>query len=351
MAFRVRAAIAAVLLVVAPLAAARTLDIYFIDVEGGQATLVVTPAGQTLLIDTGFPSDGTFASQPGDPHKARDADRILAAATAAGLTRIDMLLLTHFHPDHVGGVPELAQLLPIGTFIDHGGVNDDAESVEGSQAAWDRYAALRAKGRHLEPKPGDHIPLKDVDVTVVSAARDTIKTPLPGAGAANTACGAMLPAQEPTENTRSTGIRLRFGKFGFLDVGDLTGEPLFALACPRSLVGPVDVYLVAHHGGSDASDPATFAAFRPRVAILNSGATKGGGAETFATLHAAKLEDVWQLHRTTNAGAANFADGNIANLDETTSHWIKLSAGEDGAFTITNGRTGETKSYPAPAAR
>jgi glyoxylase-like metal-dependent hydrolase (beta-lactamase superfamily II) len=114
-----------------------TLDIYFIDVEGGQATLVVTPAGETLLIDTGFPSDGTFASVPGDPHKARDANRILAAARAAGVKRIDYLLITHFHADHDGAVPELAQLIPIRTFVDHGSPGPDAEArVPGTQAAF-----------------------------------------------------------------------------------------------------------------------------------------------------------------------------------------------------------------------
>src|SRR5471032_442837 len=152
----------------APLVAARTFDIYFIDVEGGQSTLIVTPAGESLLIDTGFPGDGTFASLPGDPHTARDAGRILAAAKDAGVTRIDYLLITHFHADHDGGVVELAQQIPIRTFVDHGGVHADAENVAGTLDAYARYAAVRAKGRHLEPKPGDRLPLKGVEAVVVS---------------------------------------------------------------------------------------------------------------------------------------------------------------------------------------
>jgi len=146
---------------VAAIQAARTtLDIYFIDVEGGQATLVATPAGEALLVDAGFPGSGGFDALPGDPAKARDAQRILAAARDAGATQIDYLLTTHFHADHDGGVVELSQLLPIRTFVDHGRVLPDAESVAGTLRAFDRYAAVRAKGRHLEPAPGDRIPLK-----------------------------------------------------------------------------------------------------------------------------------------------------------------------------------------------
>ncbi|MBI3490726.1 MAG: MBL fold metallo-hydrolase [Acidobacteria bacterium] len=334
-------------------AAARTLDIYFIDVEGGQSTLIVTPARQTLLIDAGFPGSGTFQSKPGDPRDARDAQRIAAAARDAGVARIDYLLITHFHADHDGGVVELAQLMPIGTFIDHGSVPPEAEqNVAGTLDAFQAYAAVRAKGRHIEPKLGDRLPLKGLDAIVVSSAGSTIVKPLAGAGGHNPACAATSSpgpdAQEPHENPRSTGIRLRFGKFRFLDVGDLSGQPLFALACPNNLVGPVDVYLVAHHANVDATDPATFAAFKARVAILNNGATKGGAPEVFATLHRAPgLEDVWQLHRSENAGADNFTDDRIANLNERTAHWIKLSANDDGSFRVRNGRTGGEKGYGA----
>jgi beta-lactamase superfamily II metal-dependent hydrolase len=233
--------------------APKTLDIYFIDVEGGQSTLIVTPAGESLLVDAGFPGDGTFDSKPGDPSRARDAQRIVAAARAAGLTRIDNLLVTHFHADHAGGVPELAQLLPIGTFIDHDTVPAVAETnVAGTLAMFEAYAAVRAKGKHLVPKPGDRLPLKGVQSIVVSASGSALTRPLRGAGARTPGCAATAPpAQEVHENPRSTGFRLRFGAFRFLDLGDLSGAPLFALACPASLVGPVDVYLVAHHGGAD----------------------------------------------------------------------------------------------------
>ena len=268
----------------------------------------------------------------------------------AGVEQIDYLLITHFHPDHDGGVTELAELIPIRTFIDHGSVPAEAESVvAGTNAAFAAYTAVRAKGRHLEPKPDDRLPLKGIEAIVVSSAASTIAAALAGAGEDNAACGpAGLPAADPIENPRSTGILIQFGAFRFLDVGDLSGQPLLALVCPKDLIGPVDAYLVAHHGGADAAEPATFAALEPRIAIMNNGATKGGALPMYEYLHRVQgLEDVWQLHRSEAAGTANFAEDRIANLDESTAHWVKLSANEDGSFRVLNGQTGEWTSYRA----
>ena len=332
-----------ILLTGASLWSAENLQIYFIDVEGGQATLIVTPGGQSLLVDTGF--EGNNFND--NTNKGRDAARILAAARDAGVKQIDFLLITHFHQDHDGGVADVFAQIPIHTFIDHGNVPPEAEkNVRGTLAAFEAYAAVRAKGRrHILAKPGDRIALKDTTTVVVSSAGKTITKPLKGAGARNNACGSVVPAQEDVENPRSTGFVLEFGKFRFLDLGDLAGKPLFDLACPSSLVGPVDVYLVAHHGGPDSADPGTFGAFKPRLAVLNNGATKGGGAATFDLLHRLRDIDVWQLHKTRNAGAVNFGDDQIANLDETTAHWLKLTANKDGSFRIANGRTGLTKEF------
>src|SRR5262245_8983564 len=324
----------------------KALTIYFIDVEGGQSTLIVMPTGQTLLIDTGFPGTGTFQSKPGDPRQARDANRIVAAMHDAGVNRIDDLLITHFHADHDGAVAELAQLIPIGRFIDHGTVDaGENKYVPSTTDAFNAYAGVRANGVHLQPKPGEKLPITGIDATVITSALSVIQTSLPGAGKQNVTCGrAVRSQQELRENPRSTGILLNFGRFRFLDIGDLQDQPLRDLVCPRDRVGPVDVYLVAHHGGADPSTLATFTAFTPRVAILNNGATKGGAPETFASLHQVAV-DVWQLHRSTNQGVQNFADEQIANLDERTAHWIKLTADQDGSFIMTNGRTGKTKRY------
>ena len=165
----------------------------------------------------------------------------------------------------------------------------------------------------------------------------------------NSACEAPAPpADDPFENPRSIGLVLRFGQFRFLDLGDLSGAPLFTLLCPRSLIGPVDLYLVPHHGGRDAAFPATFAGLRPRAAIVNNGPVKGGSPEVFAALRRAPgLEAAWQLHASMNRGAMNLTESQIANLDETTAHWIKASAKESGAFTVTNGRTSVMKAFEA----
>jgi competence protein ComEC len=328
---------------------AKTLDIYFIDVEGGQSTLLVTPAGESLLIDSGWAGNGSPGAKAGDPSKSRDANRIVAAARDAGIQQIDYALLTHFHPDHDGGFPELAQLIPIRHFIDHGSLAIEGQKDAGLKDAFEAYLAVRNKVPHIEPRPGDRLPLTDIDAVIVSSAAATVAKPFPGAGELNAACGRSAPPPgDPIENPRSTGLVVAFGKFRFLDVGDLTGQPLFDLACPKNLIGSVDVYLVAHHGGADASDPATFAAFKPRVAIMNNGLTKGGALATYESVHHVQgLEDVWQLHRSEAAGDKNFAAERIANPDESTAYWIKLSADQNGSFRILNGRTGERKNYPA----
>jgi beta-lactamase superfamily II metal-dependent hydrolase len=325
-----------------------TLTIYFIDVEGGQSTLVVTPEKHSLLIDAGYAGDGK-GFDPGDPHTARDANRIVAAARDAGLSAIDYLLITHFHADHDGGVTELAQLIPLRGFIDHGAPDPHAvETSAPTRDAFARYDALRSKGgHHIQPRPGDRLPLNDVEITVVSSAGATLVKPLPGAGGTNSACSANpIPANDPEENPRSTGVLVRYGQFRFLDIGDLTGAPLFDLVCPKNLVGPVDAYLIAHHGGADGAEPATFEALRPRVVMINNAPQKGGQRETFEALHRAPIGNVWQLHASDEAGDLNFPAEYIANVDASDAHWIKLVAKEDGSFSVLNSRTGQVKQYP-----
>jgi beta-lactamase superfamily II metal-dependent hydrolase len=317
-------------------AAPKTLDFYFIDVEGGQSTLVVTPAGQSLLIDAGYPGVN-----------GRDADRIVRAARDAGIKRIDYLLVTHMHEDHNGGVPEIQRRMPIGTFIDYGAPMETAPEVTASFAA---YEEARTHAEHLVPNPGDRLPLRGVDVVFVSADGRTLDSPLDGGGVLNPSCDGVEVGQAIRgENPRSIGVRVRYGAFRFLDLGDLIRSRIGDLICPRNLIGSVDVYLVAHHANNDPNLPATLAALQPRVAIANNGPWKGTTASALAQLHDfAALENVWQLHRSINDGAVNFPDEFIANLmfnDADGAAWLKLSASEDGAFSITNGRTGWTKTY------
>jgi beta-lactamase superfamily II metal-dependent hydrolase len=312
--------------------AAGTLDIYFIDVEGGQSTLIVTPSGESLLVDTGYAGNN-----------GRDPNRVAAAAKAAGIKQIDYLLVTHFHGDHAGGIPEVAKLLPIRTFVDHDTIVPGDESTT---PVFNAYAPVRARGKHIVPKPGDRLPLKDVDVQVVSSDTHVITKALDGGGQPNAECPSAAPAPgEAKENPRSTGIHLRFGRFRFIDLGDLSGAPLFALVCPNNLLGKADLYLVPHHGGADVVYPATFAV-RPRVAIMNNGEKKGGSRDAFATMRkVVGLEDVWQIHKSLAEGAQNYPDDRVANLDESTGYWIKVSASQDGSFSVTNQRTGATKNY------
>jgi beta-lactamase superfamily II metal-dependent hydrolase len=332
-----RLAVAAVLLVSMAPPNTRTLDIYFLDVEGGQSTLVVTPARQSLLIDTGYPD-----------RNGRDPDRIMAAVRDAQISRIDYLLITHFHEDHDGGAAELARRIPIGTFVDSGSPIETSADVVAAFAA---YEQARRTGGHLVPKPGDRLPFRGVDVDVVTADGATLARALPGAGQSNPACAAYAPriADDTAENPRSIGVRLRYGAFRFLDLGDLVWNKEGQLVCPNNLIGEVEVYLATHHGNGDASVPAVLAALRPQVAISNNGIVKGGTATALSMLRSMVGEErVWQLHWSANNGVVNAPDAFVANLnadEKDIGAWLKLTATEDGRFSVTNGRTGWTKTY------
>jgi beta-lactamase superfamily II metal-dependent hydrolase len=273
----------------------------------------------------------------------------MAAVRDARLTRIDYLLVTHLHEDHDGGAAALSQRIPIGTFVDYGSPVENAKEVV---AAFAGYSEARDRSRHLVPKAGDRLPLEGVIVDVVSADGTVLPSPLDGAGQRNAACADFeRPPDSRGENPRSIGISLRFGAFRFLDVGDLVASKMADLVCPANLLGEVDAYLLTHHANSDPTLPAVFEAIRPRVAIANNGPWKGATPQTMTALHELRNPvDVWQLHRTINYGAENFPEGFIANLGFEAADgasWIKLSASENGAFSITNGRTGWTKHYPA----
>ena len=318
-------------------AAKKPLQIYFVDVEGGQATLFVTPAGQSLLIDTGWPGfDG------------RDADRIVAAAHAAGVKKIDYVLITHHHRDHVGGVPQLAARIKIGTFVDHGPNLEDSDVTREDYAAYQKTIAGHT---HLVLKPGEGLPMRGITVEALSAAGELITSPLPGAGAANPSCGSEPEAPvDVTENARSLGVLITYGKFRVLDLGDLTKRKEVELVCPNNLIGTVDLFVVTHHGWDQSNSKAIVWAVHPRVAIMDNGAKKGGSPAAWQTVHDSPgLEDLWQVHYSMEGGKEhNVADDRIANLEEKCEgKYIKVTADGNGSFTVMNARNGMNKTYKA----
>ena len=319
-------------------AESKALRVYFIDVEGGQATLFVTPQNESLLIDTGWPGED-----------GRDADRIVATAKKAGLSKIDYVLITHYHADHAGGIPQLVARIPVGTFLDHGPNTEFDKGI--TEKDYSEYRKVLATGKYkvIEPKPGDTLPIKGFKATVIGSDGHLIDKPLPGGGEANPYCARseVRPADR-TENSHSLGIEIDFGKLKLLDLGDLTWDKEMQLMCPANKLGPIDIYIVSHHGWEQSSSPALVDAIHPRVAIMDNGAKKGGSTPILKTIQSAPgLETLWQLHFSEEGGSANNTpEQYIANPQGPDSAFgIELSASKDGSFDVTNQRTGVTKHY------
>ena len=318
-------------------AAPKPLQIYFIDVEGGQSTLFVTPSGQSLLIDTGWPGNAY-----------RDTNRIVAAAKHAKIKKLDYVWITHYHDDHVGGVPQLITKLPVSTFVDHGPNREDSK---GTKRLYLDYEAAVGSSKRLTLKPGDKLPMKDLDVTVVSADGVILDQPLAGAGQPNSACqGVKQLDVDTTENARSLGSVITFGKLRIVDLGDLTWNKELELMCPNNKLGKADIFIASHHGMDISNSPALVDAIAPRVTIMDNGAKKGGVPAAWDILKSSpSLEDLWQVHFSDAGGKEhNVQDAQIANVTEAdTGFYLKLTANADGSFEVYNSRNKFKKEYAA----
>jgi competence protein ComEC len=316
-------------------AAPKPLQIFFIDVEGGQSTLFVTPGGQSLLVDTGWAGNAF-----------RDANRIVAACKLAKIKKIDYLLITHYHIDHVGGVPQLVAKMPVGTFIDHG---ENREERKSSQVPYQDYLKAIGSSNRISVKPGDHLPIKGVDATVVSADGNLIEKPLAGAGQPNQFCaGVEKRPADKSENGRSLGFVMRFGSLTIVDLGDLTWDKEVELMCPDNKLGKADILVVSHHGMDLSNSPALVHALQARVAIFENGSKKGAAPVAWDMVKSSPgLEDIWQLHFADAGGKEhNTTDPFIANVtEEDTGNYLKLSAYENGNFDVVNTRNKYSKQY------
>jgi beta-lactamase superfamily II metal-dependent hydrolase len=327
---------------------ANGLKVYWVDVEGGAATLIVTPMGQSILIDTGNP--GT-----------RDAGRIHAVATKqAGLKKIDFLITTHFHGDHFGGAAPLSQLMPIGIVYDNGipARNPDRNRQDPAFILKVKpYKEMKVDAR-VVVKPGMVLPLKQphwtpkLSLTFVAAARKFIE--VPRRGATKNPLTGTVPAkpEDLSDNANSVASLLELGGFRFLDCGDLTWNMEAKLVTPINRIGTVDVYQVNHHGLASSNNPVLIQSIAPTVSVMNNGHTKGCTPSAFATLTSAKsIKAMYQVHRNLRPDGKknNTGEKYIANLtsrDGCKAFTMKMSVAADGkSYTIFNPRNGHQRTF------
>jgi competence protein ComEC len=335
--------IAAGLAVTVTAAQARNLEIYWVDAEGGGATLMVAPSGESLLFDSGW--------------EERDAKRIVAAAQQAGLQRIDYFILSHFHTDHAGGLQALARLIPIGQCFDRG-----ISFIEPANKQWlDAYMSVCAAHR-TALNPGDRIPLKGMQVDIVASEGRLLAGPINGGGSNPLCATAENKPKDVPENQLMVGALFTYGKFKFLDLADLDWEKEMELACPTNKLGQVTIWQTGRHGALDgAGAPAFLYAIKPQVVVANNGPRKGlggpsAGFKQAQTVHYERLakspgiEGIWQVHQSLLDKEHNTTESMIANFDDSADckgQWIKASVAADGKFTLTNGRNGFSKGYTA----
>lgn len=345
--------------------ASKDLRIVAVDVEGGAAVLFVTPEGKSLLIDTGWPPGiGGPRPVPGaapPPPMPSSADRIAAATASLGVTKIDYLIMTHYHIDHVGGLQSLIAKLPVSTFIDHGPNRQESppdatprQLKFAPATAYPRWVAAYQGHEHITAQVGQKLDVGSMHLEFVTSDGHVPATPLPGAGAPNPFCQGV-PAMDRNggeENARSVGTLITFGKTRILELGDLTWNKELELLCPANKVGKVDVYFVTGHGMDLSSSPAT-AALDPLVAIMQNGPTKGGDERVIKTVDSyPDLKGFWRVHYSVRYPDLNGNPNYIANLNGTPDEGypIDLDITPGGKITVRNGRNGFSRTYRARAA-
>jgi competence protein ComEC len=320
-----------------PVDPAASFRIYWIDAEGGAATLLISPSNETLLADTGWTG-------------ARDVDRIVALLEQeTGKRKLDYFLATHYHDDHIGGAPELAAAVTITNFIDHGATVETSDEFD----VYYRTALMKAMAaaKRITAQPGMKIMLGPVTLTIATAAGKTASLPT---AAPNPACaGATVTQDDPDEDPQSIGFVARWNAFDFVALGDLTAGAEHKLACPMNQLGPIDLFQASQHGSDESNAPQLLRGLGPQVIVFNNGVDKGGDAVVFERARANPgIKDVWSLHRKPRNGAtANADEALTANINSAggadQGFFIRAAIKGDGTFTVTNGRTNQARSYTA----